>query len=458
MQQRSVIPPIPNILNFDSSDLGSLDPLAFRRQFPEYTRRSNPYDEISKLSMRAESLKQENEILKLELLDLVTANEADPYFRLKKHIIEFGIQLTRREKEVDEVIKHVNESSLTASPTFVEVSVHRRRHASFDLVATSLLVSNEQRHFFTAPDLRHQNEELFALIEHQEEGLRKLRSQLNVFSAYHHSNSIRAKMEALRNGETPALVAPISPADVLEQRVRIKLLRAELADLVAQRLEGQPNRIFKRQNTAIEEPDQKASALSNPRLRKISAKAPEQEEAKQSEDDGSAPLASENAQSLASAKRVNTPHVQIALENASVAETETEPEKKVDQTEETITEAAEAEEELSQVPESELPQDDVPVDNEIAVSGASEAESQDDDLPPEIPAGPENEISETQADAPIDFPAGSEQTALDVPESESPTGETESETPALIDAPAEAEPDATPGETDDSVMTLDRGT
>jgi hypothetical protein len=236
---------MPNLFNYDSRDLGSLDPFAFRCQFPGYSKRTTAYDEISKLSMRAESLKQENEILKLELLELVTAHD-DPFSKLKKSIIEFGIRLNHREREVGEVSRHISVSSNTVAPTFVEVDVHRDRHASFDLVATSLLVSNQQRNFFKAADLRRQNEELLALIENQEEGLKMIRSRLHLYSQCQQQNSIRLKLESLRRGENPSLVADVAPDQIFEQRMKIKMLSKELAELVAQRKQLSETRSGKR--------------------------------------------------------------------------------------------------------------------------------------------------------------------------------------------------------------------
>jgi hypothetical protein len=225
---------MPNLFNYDNRDLGSLDPFAFRGQFPGSSKRTTAYEEISRLSMRAESLKQENEIMKLELFELVTTHN-DPFSRLKKSLIEFAIRLTHREREVDEVRRHLSASTNTVAPTFVEVDVHRYRHASFDLVATSLLVSNEQRHFFRAADLRRQNEELLALIENQEEGLKMIRSRLQLYAQCQQQNSIRLKLESLRRGESPSIVADIAPDQIFEQRMKIKMLSRDLAELVAQR-------------------------------------------------------------------------------------------------------------------------------------------------------------------------------------------------------------------------------
>jgi hypothetical protein len=234
-QSERSIPPMRNILNYNAGHLGSLDPFAFRAQFPGVPRRSFSYTEIAQLSMRADSLKQENEIMKLELLDLITTDAENPFYRIKKSIIEFGGLVTKREKEINEVRKYLTPDPKTTSPTFVEVNVHRARHASFDLVATSLLVSNEQRHFFAGPDLRRQNEELAALIEHQEHGLKLIRSRLDLYRNCQRGNSIRIKLDALKKGENPPVLSHVAPGQVEEQRMKIQVLREELKALVQQR-------------------------------------------------------------------------------------------------------------------------------------------------------------------------------------------------------------------------------
>jgi hypothetical protein len=226
---------MPNFFHRDNRDLGSLDAFACRGQMPARSSRAAAYDEIAKLSMQAESLKQENELLKLELLELVTGDPDDPYCGLKKSIIEFGIRLSHREREVEDVGKHL--MSVAPSPTFVEVDVHRDRHASFDLVATSLLVSNDQRPFFNAADLRRQNEELLALIEHQEEGLQMIASRLQLYAQCQRKHSIRLRLDALRRGERPSVLVDTAPDQIREQRMKIRLLQRELRGLVEQRRE-----------------------------------------------------------------------------------------------------------------------------------------------------------------------------------------------------------------------------
>ena len=81
MMKRSVLPPMRNSLNINSTDLGSFDTLAFRAQLPKRPRRVTAYDEIATLSARMESLKNENEMMQIELVEEVSRNDG-PFFRL----------------------------------------------------------------------------------------------------------------------------------------------------------------------------------------------------------------------------------------------------------------------------------------------------------------------------------------------------------------------------------------
>lgn len=234
MSKKSTIPPFPNVLNYDSRELGSLDPFAIRKQLHTRSSARNHYFEIGQLSLRAEELRKENDIMRQELYDLVTADNASQICRLKKSFLEFELRLADREKEVDEIKKYL----VTAGqyqPTFVEVDIHRDRHASFDLVATSLLVSNQQRTFFKASDIRRQNEELLALIEHQQEALRMVNARLQLYSSYQSQNSIRIKIDTLKRGFNPPLLTDSTPNQIKEQQMKIKMLSKELKQLVNQR-------------------------------------------------------------------------------------------------------------------------------------------------------------------------------------------------------------------------------
>lgn len=229
------LPPIPNSINSNSRDLGSFDPFAFRKQFSkgyQYT----AYKEIAQLSSTIESLQKENEMMRSELYDLVTTQES-PYFQMKKNILEFEARLTEREKEAASVKKYYNGSSVSSTPTFVEVDIHKDKQASFDLVATSLLVCNEQRNFFKANDLRRQNEELLALIEHQQEALKMAQSRLHLYWQCQHKNSTNLMLDSLRRGISPPELADTAPNQKSEQKMKIKILSTELRRLVAQRKE-----------------------------------------------------------------------------------------------------------------------------------------------------------------------------------------------------------------------------
>lgn len=242
MTMKVTLPPIPNSVNTNSRDLGSFDPFAFRKQFSkgqQYT----AYKEIASLSTSIESLQKENNMMRSELFDLVTTQDS-PFFQMKRSILEFEARLTEREKEAAAFKKYYNGSSVSSTPTFVEVDVHKDKQASFDLVATSLLVCNEQRNFFKANDLRRQNEELLALIEHQQEALKMAQSRLQLYWQCQHQNGTQLMLDSLKRKIPPPELADAAPNQLAEQKMKIKILSNELRRLVKQRKELVENGAF----------------------------------------------------------------------------------------------------------------------------------------------------------------------------------------------------------------------
>ena len=233
MSLKVTLPPIPNSLNENSRDLGSLDPHALRSQFNR-PKKYTAYSEIASLSMRIESLRQENFMMRNEMYEAVMTQD-NAFCQLKRSLLEFNERLSEREKEAAEIKKYYNGSSASSTPTFVEVDIHVDKKPSFDLFATSLLVCNEQRNFFKANDLRRQNEELLALIEHQEETLKMVNSRLQLYWQCQHQNSTKLMIDSLKRGQSPPQIADAAPDQILEQKMKIKLLSNELSQLVDQR-------------------------------------------------------------------------------------------------------------------------------------------------------------------------------------------------------------------------------
>lgn len=243
MTLKMTLPPIPNAINCNSRDLGTFDQYAFRKQFTKPAPLT-AYQEIAYLSSTAESLQKENNMMQNELFSIITTQDS-PFCQMKRSLLEFEARLTEREKEASEVKKYYNGSSASSTPTFVEVDIHQDKQASFDLVATSLLVCNEQRTFFKANDLRRQNEELIALIEHQQEALKMANARLRLYWQCQHQNSTKLKLESLKRGVNPNELAEAAPDQLSEQIMKRKILSAELKKLVDQRKELTQKGAFK---------------------------------------------------------------------------------------------------------------------------------------------------------------------------------------------------------------------
>ena len=229
---KTTVAPFSNIFNQERNQTGSIDILALDKQLPKKSSR-NIYQQMSLLSKKAETLKNENEILQQELYDLVM-NSDDPYCSMKKNLLEFSAKLTQREKEFQQISKYLIQPPKD-NPTFLEVDLNLDKEASFDLVATSLLISNQQRSFFKVTDIQRQNDELLSFIQLQKEKLHSIESRLKLYSKCQLQRSARFKIESLRRGQNPNELADSSPDQITEQKMKIKMLSNVLRHLVSQR-------------------------------------------------------------------------------------------------------------------------------------------------------------------------------------------------------------------------------
>ena len=85
---KTTVAPFSNIFNQDRNEMGSIDLNALNKQIPKKTSQ-NIYTQMSMLTRKAETLKNENDILQQELYDLVMSSD-DPYCSMKKNLLEFS--------------------------------------------------------------------------------------------------------------------------------------------------------------------------------------------------------------------------------------------------------------------------------------------------------------------------------------------------------------------------------
>jgi hypothetical protein len=212
---------------------GSLDRRELDAQLPNKLARSRGYLEIGALARRIEVSQDQNQLLKRKLAYL-TKSAPNSAVELEKFISNLEIRLSEREADVAKLREHFHETR-QPKPTFLEVALERHRRHPFDLVASSLLVSNGQRHFFTAVDLADQNSDLQELLMRQEEELRSLRARVFLHSKRQRDTMQNLTLALLMDGRTPSKLLDAAPTQRDEQLLKTRLLSAELQALVAER-------------------------------------------------------------------------------------------------------------------------------------------------------------------------------------------------------------------------------
>ena len=232
------LPPISVRKSLDNVKSDSFNATAFYAQTKHKTNFSNYYDDLSKLSAKAESLKQENELLKQELFNIATTTDNPTgYHKIKKQILAFTAKTFIREKELSSIQKAISSAKRETEPTLVSSFLPKDNTLlGFDAVSESLLIANPQKTFFTSEELESQNKELKRLIKIMNDKMQQYRKRLAIYETCQIENKVSLQMDSLKRGEQPPLLAEAAPAEVVEQREKIKILRKELKSLVSKRL------------------------------------------------------------------------------------------------------------------------------------------------------------------------------------------------------------------------------
>jgi hypothetical protein len=214
---------------------GSLDRDLLNSRLPNKHSRTSAYADLQKLVYEAARLKDETVDLQRELSFYIEPSDA-PVCAFERQLQSLESRWSQREFEVTEIGRHMW-SSPQPRPTFLEVDIHRNRAPAFDLVATSLLVSNAQRTFFTAQEVAAQNRELRELIKWQTEQLRCMQARIKLHSHIQHKEFEQQTIRSLKEGEFPLRLIDACPTREEEQIVKQKFLSRELKRLIARRLE-----------------------------------------------------------------------------------------------------------------------------------------------------------------------------------------------------------------------------
>lgn len=231
----------------DPKNLGTLNPESFALPAFHKKRQLSPFDEIAELSKIADELKEQNEELKARLQAQVNQDELNAFQQFQKYQMDINSRMAERESEIDDLASFFNSFRTSRDPTFVEVNASNVRKTKYDTITASLLVSNDQRSFFTTNDLQKLNNELKSLIVAQRESLKSLNGRLKVFEEFQSEVYIKKAIESLKNGNRPAFLTGETPTLKRELEAKQRVLSNELQKLVNIRKEAlKPERLEKR--------------------------------------------------------------------------------------------------------------------------------------------------------------------------------------------------------------------
>jgi len=222
---------LPSLSKVLVLDLKTEDPMTSSRRSNSFQR--NPYRFLSQMSSRAEFLKQENLKLKNELYEIVTADNSSFISKFEKTLLAFSAKLSIREKEFNETWKAISAGKKSTNPTFIDNSSIQEVQSKFDFVSTTLLISNEQRPFFAANDIKIQNDELLLLISKLKMKVQNIQKRTIIYQkGFQHTKRMDESANQICNSD---LYHKLNVCEIEEQRIKISDLQAELKSLIAQR-------------------------------------------------------------------------------------------------------------------------------------------------------------------------------------------------------------------------------
>jgi hypothetical protein len=230
---RTKLPPIASLIDYRSEETGSLDKSVLDSKLPNKRESSWAYMDLNELAAKAENLKKENSRLKEDLAVLI-GTKASPAIDLQARLDEFEKKLNQREKELESISKHFDQMGDPA-PTFIEVGTRLDGRPAFDILAASLLVSNQQRVFFKGTEIETQNKQLKSLVVSQKEQIDALRLRLHLHQHIQHKGIGEVTVSTLKRHATPFQLVNCTVTAEREQGVRCKHLVKELQVLIKER-------------------------------------------------------------------------------------------------------------------------------------------------------------------------------------------------------------------------------
>lgn len=215
--------------------LGTLNPHALNNPLFQKSTNNSVYDEVIELSMRAEQLKSENEMLKAQLNEIINEPNANAFCQFEKWQQQFQQLLAKRDNQLEEFRKHVMSFRESTNPSFIEVMSKKTSPIQFDTISYTLLVSNPQRGWFSSDDISKQNYDLKDLIRTQENTIKVLNARLALFDQFKNKTQAKETINSLLNGEIPTPMQAAAPTRSVELRTTKKLMSSHLKELVDER-------------------------------------------------------------------------------------------------------------------------------------------------------------------------------------------------------------------------------
>jgi hypothetical protein len=217
----------------DQRTIGTLNPESLNLPVFRHSKTQSTAQQVSSLASMAASQKRRNASLKEALRSHTLAANLNSFQRFHKLQSELAQRITKHDSELEDLSESFNTFRTAADPTFVEVTAARQ--TPYDSVNATLLVSNEQRAFFSNTDLVNMNTELTELIERQRTELAEVAMRLRVFADFDSKAYIPYAIQSLRKGDAPHFLPESAPSKLEEVMTRHKLLKTELAKLVSMR-------------------------------------------------------------------------------------------------------------------------------------------------------------------------------------------------------------------------------
>ncbi|EAY14391.1 IQ calmodulin-binding motif family protein [Trichomonas vaginalis G3] len=223
---------------FEPQDfIGTMNPEALKLPALQNKKKPHPYEKFADLALQIDNIVKQIDEEQEKIDNMLASDKPTPFCTFKKWLLDFEERIKERDNELNIFSKHLTSFREKVDPTFVEVDSANEKTPSYDTISYSLLVSNEQRNFFSKQDIVHQNNELKILIHEQQEAISNLRSRLKIFEDFQNKNAIKHTIASLKQGTTPMALAGAAPTRANELRAKQKILSAELVALVKKRVE-----------------------------------------------------------------------------------------------------------------------------------------------------------------------------------------------------------------------------